>query len=84
MKKSILFFFVLIFTTNIVKVYTQTSFSGNWNSSNSGFSLSIKQTKNKITGTHCSSMQNGNKIDCATDERTIRGTILGDSIVFFF
>ncbi|MEI6754689.1 MAG: hypothetical protein WCK78_16170 [Paludibacter sp.] len=84
MKKSILFFCFLIFTANIVKVDSQTSFSGNWNSSKSDFYLSLKQIKNKISGCHCSAMLDGNRIDCSTDEETINGTVQGDSILVVF
>ncbi len=84
MKKTIILFLILNILTCFLKVNAQNDFTGNWNSSSSDFTLSIKQIKNKITGSHCSILQNGNRIDCATDERTIRGTIHGDSILVVF
>ena len=66
----------------------QSNFNGEWNLStkSSDFSLTLNQTNSKsITGQHCSVMYNGDRIDCATDgEKTISGTIQGDSIIVTF
>jgi hypothetical protein len=45
-------------------------FSGTWtySTSNSEFILELLQNSTDITGTHCSVMQGGNRIDCSDDE----------------
>ena len=51
--------------------------SGTWSSSTatSEFTLTLVQKTDTISGTHCSVMQNGNRIDCADDdELSIKGT----------
>ncbi len=59
--------------------YDVTKFSGEWGYENTRtvFSLSLTQKGAAISGTHCSTLYAGRKIDCAvdvTDIPSIRGT----------
>ena len=76
--------FISFYITN---AYSQQSFNGSWkwSNSNSEFSITINQQSNTITGSHCSILQNGLKVDCAdSNETTLNGTIQGDSLVVNF
>lgn len=64
MKKIILVYISLVFFA--FNVYAQQDFNGHWifETESSAFSLTLNQNTNQLTGYHCSTMFNGNFIDC--------------------
>lgn len=57
---------------------------GHWKSTTttSEFTLSLNQVSNKLTGSHCSVQQSGNKVDCGLDESDVSiSGIIDDSAI---
>lgn len=81
---------VVIIATFSFFFYDTTDFSGEWNfeGTNADFSLTLTQNATAISGTHCSVLYGGKKIDCSVDDSdpaTITGTASGaDSVIVTF
>lgn len=80
-------FAATIFIITILVAYTPKrdvpNFSGKWHAETSSmsFDLSIYQKENVLSGSHCSVMNNGDKIDCVITESDLSlSGIVGDSL----
>ena len=87
--KKIILFTILLWSICVLNTWCQTSFTGGWNvniGENDGFSLSLQQVNNTITGIHTASADNGSFIDTSMhNEITINGIAQGgDSAIVSF
>ncbi len=76
---------VFVFAKVSAKFQTTWDFNGNWSytTESSQFDLSLIQNGSTLTGSHCSTMFSGNKIDCNMDstELSINGTVTDQNMV---
>ena len=89
-KVGIILFCVFIVATFSYYNYDTTDFSGEWDfeGTDTDFSLTIIQNGTAISGTHCSVLYGGKKIDCSIDESdppSVTGTASDDdSVIVIF
>ena len=89
-KVGIILLCVFIVATFSYYYYNTTDFSGEWDfeGTDTDFSLTIIQNGTTISGTHCSVLYGGKKIDCSIDESdppSVTGTASDDdSVIVIF
>jgi hypothetical protein len=89
-KVGIILLCVFIVATFSYYYYITTDFSGDWDfeGTDKDFSLTIIQNGTTISGTHCSVLYGGKKIDCSIDESdppSVTGTASDDdSVIVIF
>jgi hypothetical protein len=81
---SLLFYFAF-FCTLSGKTQNIANFNGKWSysSDRTSFLLVLTQKQSVLSGTHCSTMAGGNKIDCFLDatDISITGTVTDSNLV---
>jgi len=81
---SLLFYFAFLCTLS-GKAQNIANFNGKWSysSDRTSFLLVLTQKQSVLSGTHCSTMAGGNKIDCFLDatDISITGTVTDSNLV---